>query len=100
MNRQLAKAIVAAFRDGEIETVRGGLAHFDESDWMSTAEWLHTSGLALYFLARAKALGIEDVIPAKIMHRLEGNYNENRARTEDMFREFVKINMEFQRAKI
>jgi hypothetical protein len=100
MNRQLAKAIVAAFRDGEIETIRGGFAHFDESDWTSTTEWLHTSGLALYFLARAKALGIEDVIPMKTVRGLEANYEENRARTADMFSEFVRINMEFQRAKL
>ena len=100
MNRQLAKAVVAAFREPEVEPDRCGFAHFDEPDWMSITEWLHTSGLALYFLARAKALGIEDAIPAKTLHCLEANYAENSVRTADLFSEFVKINMEFQRAKL
>jgi hypothetical protein len=100
MNYQLARAVVASFRDGEAETIRGGFTQFDESDWTSTAEWLHTSGLALYFMARTKALCVEDVIPGRFLRSLEANYIENQARTADMFGEFVKINMEFQRAKL
>lgn len=100
MNRRLAKAVIAVFQDDSAESFRGLFAPFDEREWLRSKEWLHTSGLALYFHARATELGIEDVIPVRFLHELEGNHAENRVRTEDLFREFVKINMEFQRAKL
>ena len=100
MNRRLAKAVVAAFRYETPEILRGRFAPFGEREWSRSREWLHTSGLALYFLARAKALGIEDVMPASVLNGLDKNLVENRERTEDLFNEFVKINMEFQRAKL
>lgn len=100
MNRQLAAVILAAFRDDQVEDLRGRFASFDEREWLRSKDWLHTSGLALYFLARARILGIEDVMPTRILGELEGNHAENGIRTEAMFREFVKINMEFQRTKL
>jgi hypothetical protein len=100
MNRRLAKAVVAVFFGNNPETLRERFAPFGEREWSRSREWLHTSGLALYFLARARALGIEDVMPAGILNGLDKNLAENRMRTEDMFNEFVKINMEFQRAKL
>lgn len=100
MNRGLAEAVVAAFRDDEVETLHSRLAQFDESAWMATLEWLHTSGLALYFLRRCRELGIENVIPAKVFHSLQNNYAENRVRTAGLFDEFVRLNVEFQRAKL
>jgi len=100
MNRQLAAAIVATLRGHQEESLRGRFAPFHEREWFRSKEWLHTSGLALYFLARARTLGIEDVMPARILRELEESHAENRVRTEDMFSEFVKINMEFQRAKL
>jgi len=100
MNRRLAKAVVAAFRDENPETLHERFAPFGEREWLRSREWLHTSGLALYFLARARALGIEDVMPTVILSGLDKNLAENCVRTEDLFNEFVKINMEFQRAKL
>jgi hypothetical protein len=100
MNRQLAKTVVATFRDESPAILRERFSRFGERGWLRNREWLHTSGLALYFLARAKALGIEDVMPAGILNGLDGNLTENRVRTEDLFNEFVKLNMEFQRAKL
>lgn len=100
MNRLLEKAVVAAFCEDEVTCVRRRFASFDERDWLRARKWLHTSGLALYFLARARALGILDVIPERILRELERSLAENRARTEYLFNEFVKINMEFQRAQL
>jgi hypothetical protein len=100
MNRGLAKAVVAVFCDESPGTLRERFAPFDEREWLRSREWLHTSGLALYFLARARALGIEDAIPAGIVSELDKNLAENRIRTKDLFHEFVKINTEFQRAKL
>ena len=71
MNRRLAGAILAAFRNEPTETLRERFSPFDEREWLRSREWLHTSGLALYFLGRARALGIEDVMPAQVLHGLE-----------------------------
>ncbi len=39
-------------------------------------------------------------MPPRILRELENSHSENRARTEAMFDEFVKVNVEFQRAKL
>jgi hypothetical protein len=100
MNRRLGKAVIATLSDDRPETLRRRFAPFDEREWLRGKEWLHTSGLALYFLGCARALGIEDVMPAAILNGLDKNLAENRVRTQNLFSEFVKINMEFQRAKL
>ena len=100
MNRRLAANVIAAFRDVQPEVLRARFASLDERDWLRSEAWLHTSGLALYFLGRARALGIEDVMPAQVLHGLQRSQAENRVRTDDLFREFMRINMEFQRAKL
>jgi hypothetical protein len=56
--------------------------------------------MALNFLARAKALGMEDAMPPKLLRALEHNHAQNQARTADLFGEFVRINMELQRAGV
>ena len=82
MNRRLAAGVIAAFRDVQPEVLRARFASLDERDWLRSKTWLHTSGLALYFLGRARALGIEDVMPAQVLHGLERSQAENRVRTE------------------
>jgi hypothetical protein len=100
MNRKLAKAVVAAFRTDEPEIARRRFEGFCERDWAQTQTWLHTSGMALYFLDRATMLGIEDVMPAALLHELSMNLAENRVRTADLFEEFSRLNSDFQRAGI
>ena len=100
MNRALAAAVVDAFRDAPTETQRARFDAFHEQDWSRSSNWLHTSGLALYFLSRARELGTTDLMPPRILRELGNCHSENRARTEAMFNEFVKVNVEFQRAKL
>jgi len=100
MDRRLGQAIIAAFRDDEAGMVRGSFVPFHEREWTRTKHWLHTSGLALPFLARVKKLGIHDAVPAAVLLEFEKNYIDNRVRTADLFNEFTRINMEFQRAKL
>jgi hypothetical protein len=100
MNRRLAAAVLGAFREERADVLRGRLAEFEERDWMGTAEWLHTSGMALYFLERAKALGMEDAMPARLLCGLEESQAENRVRTADLFGEFVRVNVQLQRAGV
>ena len=100
MNRQLAASVVASFRTERTDVTRDRFAGFDERQWMRSESWLHSSGLALYFLDRARQLEIVDVIPVRILNELERNLADNRVRAEALFQEFVKINMEFQRAQL
>ncbi|HEY4378858.1 MAG TPA: nucleotidyltransferase family protein [Acidobacteriaceae bacterium] len=100
MNRGLGKAIVASFSDDNTDVVRARFAPFEERDWQRCTQWLHTSGLALYFFDRLRTLGLQDVIPDKTFDHLKESCAQNRVRTEDLFNEFVEINMELQRAKL
>lgn len=100
MNRRLAGAILTTFRKEQADGLRARFAPFAERDWASTADWLHTSGLALYFVGRVKALCIEDVIPTRMLRALEENQAQNCVRTADLFDEFTRVNAELQRAGV
>lgn len=100
MDRRLGQAVIAAFRDDEAGIVRSNLESFRERDWARSKHWLHTSGLALYFLARVRQLGIQDILPAAVLQEFAQNYTDNHLRTNDLFNEFARVNVEFQRAKL
>jgi hypothetical protein len=100
MNRELAAAVAGAFREQPTAALRESFEPFHEQDWSRTSHWLHTSGLALYFLRCARELGVVDVMPLRIRRELEDSHAANRARTDALFDEFVKINVEFQRAEL
>jgi Uncharacterised nucleotidyltransferase len=100
MNRGLAEAVVDALRSEPADVLRQRFEAFHEQDWSRSSNWLHTSGLALYFLSRVRELGIVEVLPPRVLRELEDAHSENRARTEAMFDEFVRVNMAFQRATL
>ncbi len=60
MNRALAAAVVDAFRRRADGDARSALRRRSTSETGRVrSNWLHTSGLALYFLSRARELGID-----------------------------------------
>ncbi len=98
MNRQLAQTVIAAFREAELGSLQQRLRSFSPPDWKRSFYWLDTSGLALYFLERVKALGLEQYIPHGVLLQLEQRLADNKTRTAALFEEFCRINRAFQNA--
>jgi len=98
MNRRLAAAVIATFREDEVRAHRRRLAGFGIRDWRHSLHWLDASGLALYFLDRLKTSKLEDTVPAEVVAGLEARFADNQRRTKYLFAEFLRINQAFQEA--
>jgi Uncharacterised nucleotidyltransferase len=98
MSRKLARAVIDTFRDSHAAVHSMRLAGFRYDSWTAIYEWLDASGLALYFLARVRRLGIESAVPIVVIRRLELNATDNGQKTAHMFKEFMAINREFTNA--
>ena len=66
MDRQLAAAVIATFRDADAAQHKERLKRFSARRWQRNFRWLDASGLALYFLQALRTRNIEDAAPADI----------------------------------
>jgi Uncharacterised nucleotidyltransferase len=97
MNYQLAEAVIATFRVGDVIDHYKTFSKFNNCDWKRTYRWLDASGLALYFLDRLQILHIEAAIPPLVLRRLQQNASDNQEKSKHLFKEFMAINREFTR---
>ncbi len=98
MNRSLAAAVLATFRDGEAREHHRRFEPFSAYDWQASLRWLDASGLALYFLDRVKSLGLLDAIPHTLTAQLEQRQADNRQRMASLFTDCMAINQAFREA--
>jgi hypothetical protein len=98
-DKRVVEAVIGTFSD-PMEKSAQRLAGLPHRSWVRSYYWLDASGMALYFLDRLKALGMEDSLPAPTLARLEQNLTDNRMRSADMFVEFCLLNQAFQSAGV
>lgn len=100
MNRRLAEAVIATFREADRDTHVQQLACLEDRDWRRGLHWLDSSGLALYFGHRIKSSGLEECVPPETLEALDQRLADNKQRTAELFREFEAINNAFQKAGV
>jgi hypothetical protein len=69
-----------------------------DGQWRQALQWLDVSGLALYFLDRIIDQGLQDMIPPRVLARLEKDLVDNTRRTDTMIAEANAIHADFQNA--
>jgi hypothetical protein len=69
-----------------------------DGQWDQALEWLDVSGLALYFLDRIIEQHLQEMIPRRVLARLQQNLAENTWRTSQMIAEANTIHARFQDA--
>lgn len=95
----LAKEILRTFRTDFVPST-SALATFTPREWQQTAFWLDASGLALYFLHRIDFMGLAASIDPAIVRSLRLKLDQNSARSDAMFEEWVSLNHVFANAGI
>lgn len=98
MDRRLAEAVIATFRETERDTLARQLARLRLGDWRRGLRWLDASGLALYFRKQVGTAGLEECFPPEILKVLDERVACNKQRTNELFKEFAAINSAFQKA--
>lgn len=93
--QQIREAALLFFRDPLPEPC-ARLWVLSDGEWRSLLQWLDTSGLALYFLARAMDLDLCEMLPPGVLARLQQNLIDNAERTRGMMDESIAIQRDFQ----
>jgi Uncharacterised nucleotidyltransferase len=76
------------------------LQDLSENEWQRLLHWLDISGLALYFLDRMRELKRCNLLPPRVVARLQGNQSDNTKRTCGMIGESVTLQQDFQEAHL
>jgi hypothetical protein len=92
----LREAVLASFAQPRY-AVAEWLGGYSEREWRNTLTWLDTSGLALYLLDHLTSLGLQELLPAIVLARLQQNLADNTARNASLLTETAEINLGLQR---
>jgi hypothetical protein len=76
------------------------LMNISDKEWQRLLRWLDISGMALYFLDRMMKLQMCDMLPPRVLTRLQQNLRDNIERTRGMIMESAVIQEEFQEAEL
>lgn len=76
------------------------LSQLSSREWRRFLNWLDLSGLALYFLDRAKQLQLLPALPSFALEHLQDNLHNNAQRTRGMIDESVAIQRGFQESGV
>jgi hypothetical protein len=96
---RLKDAVLASFAE-PAPSIRARLRDIAAHDWIRAKSWLDLSGLALYFLDRLTALGIEDCIPNSMLEQLYANLADNRQRTAWFHEEAAEVDQRLRKLSI
>ncbi|WP_187142993.1 nucleotidyltransferase domain-containing protein [Terriglobus albidus] len=66
------------------------------TEWCRLLQWLHVSGLALYFFDRLTSLQLSDRLPPAIHEELEQAFTDNTLRSRAFLEETLRLNRAFQ----
>ena len=101
LNRVLREALVdrLALSDASPKSLLN-TREFKAREWDRAADWLRDSGIALYFLQRLKDTNSSEVVPPRILDRLQANYDLNRQRIASMANAFSVLNQKFNNAGV
>jgi len=101
VNRGLARKIIDCLPvAGPAESDLAGLQSWSRKSWAATLPWLHTSGIALYFLRTLQERSEEHVLPPEVRVRLERNQADQNLRVAAMTEEFAALNRGFENAGV
>jgi len=90
----LRNAVLCCFSQSAIEST-SLLSTFKEKQWRANLQWLDTSGLALYLLGHLVQQNQLDLLPARILERLQQNLTDNTARNTGLLTEAIEISRIF-----
>lgn len=76
------------------------LQDLSPKQWRRLLHWLHTSGLALYFLDRVIELHLSGWVPTSVLTQLQQNLADNILRTRGMIDELMDIQRKFQQVEV
>jgi hypothetical protein len=93
------EAVLLTFCDSVSEKC-SRLQNLSQKEWIGLLHWLDISGLALYFLDRMTELQLCEMLPTRVLARLEENLRDNNERTRGMIAESVAIQQELQEANL
>jgi len=93
-HERLRQAVTAGFCSNDIDDLLS--LNPSAAEWRRLLQWLHVSGLALYFFDRLVSLDLSDRLPPAIHEELKQAVADNTLRSKAFLEETLRLNRAFQ----